>query len=152
MVMDDTEETDGDQWAALVPELLVTDLNRSLAFYVDGCGFRVRYARPEEGFAYLASGMAQIMLEQTTEDSWITGPLIPPLGRGINFQIEVEDIAALHDRLVALGTPLFRPLKTEWYRVGDVEHGQTQFLVQDPDGYLLRFMQHLEERPARVSA
>ncbi|MEY3533635.1 MAG: hypothetical protein RI979_1659, partial [Pseudomonadota bacterium] len=41
----------------------------------------------------------------------------------------------------------FRPLSTEWYRDGDLEHGQTQFLVQDPDGYLLRFMQHLETRP-----
>lgn len=147
MVMDDTRDAHGDQWAALVPELLVTDLNRSLAFYIDGCGFRLRFARPEDGFAYLALGGAQIMLEQASADSWITGPLTPPLGRGINFQIEVEDIAGLEDRVKALGTPLFRPPMTEWYRVGDVEHGQTQFLIQDPDGYLLRFMQHLGERP-----
>jgi catechol 2,3-dioxygenase-like lactoylglutathione lyase family enzyme len=147
MVMDDTRDAHGDQWAALVPELLVTDLNRSLAFYIDGCGFRLRFARPEDGFAYLALGDAQIMLEQASADSWITGPLTPPLGRGINFQIEVEDIAGLEDRVVALGTPLFRPPMTEWYRVGDVEHCQTQFLIQDPDGYLLRCMQHLGERP-----
>jgi catechol 2,3-dioxygenase-like lactoylglutathione lyase family enzyme len=42
-------------WAALVPELLVTDLDRSLAFYVDLCGFRIRISRPEDGFAYSVS-------------------------------------------------------------------------------------------------
>jgi catechol 2,3-dioxygenase-like lactoylglutathione lyase family enzyme len=139
---------DENHWAALVPELLVTDLARSLAFYRDACGFRVRFARPEDGFAYLERGKAQIMLEEIAADAWVTGPLDPPFGRGINLQIEVEDIAALHARLLASGARLFRPLTTEWYREGEIEHGQTQFLVQDPDGYLLRFMQPLGERPA----
>jgi catechol 2,3-dioxygenase-like lactoylglutathione lyase family enzyme len=139
---------DEDHWAALVPELLVTDLARSLAFYRDACGFRVRFARPEDGFAFIERGRAQIMLEEIAEDSWTTAQLERPLGRGINLQIEVEDIAALHQRLLASGAHLFRPLATEWYREDGIEHGQTQFLVQDPDGYLLRFMQHLGERPA----
>lgn len=47
---DATDQTH--HWAALVPELSVTDLDRSLAFYVDLCGFRIRYSRPENGFAY----------------------------------------------------------------------------------------------------
>jgi catechol 2,3-dioxygenase-like lactoylglutathione lyase family enzyme len=135
-------------WAALVPELLVTELARSLAFYRDACGFRVRFARPEDGFAYVERGKAQIMLEEIAPDAWVTAPLDPPLGRGINLQIEVEDIAALHKQLLASGVRLFRPPATEWYREGEVEHGQTQLLVQDPDGYLLRFVQHLGERPA----
>ncbi|KZX20947.1 hypothetical protein ACH61_01933 [Rathayibacter tanaceti] len=33
---------------ALVPELLVTDLGRSLAFWCGPGGFRIRYSRPEE--------------------------------------------------------------------------------------------------------
>ena len=80
---------DEDYWAALVPELLVTNLARSLAFY-DACGFRVRFARPEDGFACIERGKAQIMLEETAEGAWATGPLDPPFGRGINLQIEVE--------------------------------------------------------------
>jgi catechol 2,3-dioxygenase-like lactoylglutathione lyase family enzyme len=39
-------EENGD-WAALVPELLVRNLDQSLAFYRDGCGFRLRHARPK---------------------------------------------------------------------------------------------------------
>jgi hypothetical protein len=87
------------------------------------------------------------MLEELSAESWRTGLLRAPFGRGINLQIDVSDVRALYDRLVQLGLPLFQPLTTDWYRDGDVEHGQTQFLIQDPDGYLLRFMQPLETRP-----
>jgi catechol 2,3-dioxygenase-like lactoylglutathione lyase family enzyme len=138
-----------ENWAALVPELLVSELDRALAFYRDLCGFRVRYGRPEDGFAYLDLGQAQIMLEELGEDAWLTGRLDPPFGRGLNLQIEVADVAALAGKLTAAGLPLFRPLTTEWYRQDDVEHGQSQFLVQDPDGYLLRFVQPLATRPVQ---
>lgn len=137
-----------DHWAALVPELLVRDAAVSTGFYCDILGFSVRYARPEDGFAYLEMGHAQIMLEQITEGCWQTGPLQPPLGRGVNFQIEVADIAALEARVLAAGLALFRPHQIQWYRDGDLEHGQAEFLLQDPDGYLLRFMQALGTRPA----
>jgi catechol 2,3-dioxygenase-like lactoylglutathione lyase family enzyme len=143
-------DTDGESWAALVPELLVADLQRALAFYCDLCGFKVRYARPEDGFAYIELGGAQIMLEELCDDSWLTGPLDPPFGRGTNLQIEVADVAALAAQLQAAGQKLFRPLVTEWYRQDDVEHGQSQFLVQDPDGYLLRFIQPLETRSVQT--
>lgn len=51
---------------ALVPELDVAVLVRSLAFYVGVLGFRVRYDRPEEQFAYLERQGAELML-QTAE-------------------------------------------------------------------------------------
>jgi catechol 2,3-dioxygenase-like lactoylglutathione lyase family enzyme len=135
-------------WAALVPELLVTDLERSLAFYVGLCGFRTRFTRPEDGFAYLERGQAQIMLEEVAEDRWQTADLSPPFGRGINLQIEVADVLSLHARVTDAGWPLFRPVTTQWYREDHIEHGQTEFLLQDPDGYLIRFMQPLGQRPA----
>jgi catechol 2,3-dioxygenase-like lactoylglutathione lyase family enzyme len=137
-------------WAALVPELLVSDLTRSLDFWVDARGFSVRFTRPEDGFAYLTLGAAQVMLEQVSDEAWLTGPLDRPLGRGINLQIEVPDAVAPHDRLRAQGVVPFRGLTTDWYREGLLEHGQVQFLVQDPDGYLLRFIQPLGTRPAIV--
>ncbi|MEO9168740.1 MAG: VOC family protein, partial [Aestuariivirga sp.] len=34
----------------------------------------------------------------------------------------------------------------KWYRAGDEEVGQRQFLVQDPDGYLLRLCQPIGRR------
>ena len=47
----------------MVPELLVTDFDASLAFWRDILGFAVAYARPAERFAYLErSEGAQVML------------------------------------------------------------------------------------------
>ena len=146
----DRFETDRKFWAPLVPELSVSDLGESLRFRRDTLGFRERFERPEARFVFLEMGRAQIMLYQPSDDPgamWRTAPLEPPLGRGVNFQIEVRDVRTLHDRLLEAGHPLFRPLATAWYREGDHENGQEQFLVQDPDGYLLRFMQHLGRRP-----
>ena len=33
-----------------------------------------------------------------------------------------------------------------WYRQGEAERGDRQFVVEDPDGYLLRFFSDLGER------
>ena len=72
-----------------------------------------------------------------------------PLGRGINFQIHVDSIALVLTSLAAVGWPLFRSPEDAWYRVGDLETGVREFLVQDPDGYLLLFAEGLGRRPAR---
>jgi catechol 2,3-dioxygenase-like lactoylglutathione lyase family enzyme len=144
------EHPDGqapERWAALVPELNVRYLERSLAFWRDLLGFRVVYRRPQEGFAYLELERLQVMLERIGPESWQTGALEPPLGRGINLQMEVASLAPLLERLAAARWPLWRPVEERWYRAGAVEHGQRQFLVQDPDGYLLRFCEVLGERP-----
>src|SRR5258708_5322533 len=44
--------------------------------------------------------------------------------------------------------PLFMDPERKWYRTGQVETGVHQFLVQDPDGYLIRFSAAIGERPA----
>lgn len=139
------------KWAALVPELVVSDLTASLQFWCDYLGFAILYDRPEESFAYLILGEAQVMLEQhdPTDHSWETGLMEKPYGRGINFQIEVEAVAPILERLKQANYPLFIPLEERWYRADDMEFGQQQFLVQDPDGYLLRLIEDLGERKKR---
>jgi len=134
--------------ARLVPELSCSDFDVSLHFFRDILGFSILYDRPEDQFAYLERGGAQIMLEQESPH-WTTGPREPPYGRGVNFQIEIEDTEALARALRSAGYSLFRDIETKWYRMGDRETGNRQFLVQDPDGYLLRFFEDLGTRPAR---
>ena len=133
----------------LVPELYCRDFGTSFAFYRDVLGFRARYERPEDRFAYLEREGAELMLEEITADfdfTWLTGRLETPFGRGINFQIEVSDLDTLLGSIQRSGTVLRREPWEAWYRAGDRELGQRQFLVQDPDGYLLRFCQDLGER------
>jgi catechol 2,3-dioxygenase-like lactoylglutathione lyase family enzyme len=132
---------------ALVPEFSVSDINRSRAFYVDTLGFKVEYERPEAKFIYLSREGAQLMIEETN-GHWATGELEHPYGRGINFQFHADDVNALIKSLESKGIPLFRPVKDSWYRGGDTLYGVKEFLVQDPDGYLLRFAQELGSKPA----
>ena len=135
---DNTSHVPVTEWAPLVPELMVSDLAHSLDLYTRVFGFTLHYTRP--GFAYLSLGRVQWMLEQAHPDkAWLTGPLERPFGRGINFQMVVPDLNALHARLLAESYPLFAPMTTATYMEGDTPHTQRQVLVQDPDGYLLRF-------------
>lgn len=132
----------------LVPELTVTDIRASLAFWVGLCGFSVRYSRPEEGFAYLQRGGIRVMLEQLIPGrNWVTGRLEPPLGRGMNLEMTVAESAPILAALRGAGIALYREPEEQWYRAGESETGVHQFLVQDPDGYLLRFSQPLGSRP-----
>jgi len=135
-------------WAQLVPELLITDLSASLRFWRDLCGFRVLFDRVDEGFAYLDLDGAHVMLDQRgfTRD-WETGPMELPFGRGINLLVRVAAIEPILAALAAAGWSLFLAPEQKWYRTGDVETGLHQFLVQDPDGYLVRFSTWIGERP-----
>jgi catechol 2,3-dioxygenase-like lactoylglutathione lyase family enzyme len=129
-----------------VPELVCSDITRSLAFYVDLLGFSILYQRREERFAYLERDGVEIMLEQPTGRSFVAAPLESPYGRGMNLAIEVPDVDSLHDAVVTRA-PLYLEMEETWYRRDDVLLGNRQFIVQDPDGYLLRFFQDLGTRP-----
>ena len=139
--------------AMLVPEIKVSDLAASLAFWRDLLGFRVLYDRAEEGFSYLDRDGAQIMLDQRALGAperrgiWETGPMERPFGRGVNFEVQVSDLATVQSHLEAAGVGLYFGPETRWYRVGGIEVGVRQLLVQDPDGYLVRLQEKIGERP-----
>ncbi len=133
---------------SLVPELSITDFEKTVDFYVRVLGFRVEYQRVEEGFAYLSLGEAQLMIDQIGKTrTWRTGDFEHPLGRGINLQINAgNEYEPLLSRLRGNHIQLFMEPEEKWYRKGNHEVGNRQFLVQDPDGYLLRFFKDLGER------
>lgn len=137
-------------WAKLIPELLVTDIDESLHFWRDLIGFSVAYDRPEDRFTFLELDGAQIKLEQQApaERQWIAARLDAPFGRGVNFQIEVSALQPILERLAAASWPLFMEPEDAWYRSNQIEVGQRQCVVQDPDGYLLRLAQDIGERAA----
>jgi catechol 2,3-dioxygenase-like lactoylglutathione lyase family enzyme len=134
--------------ARLVPELLVTDIKVSLHFWCDLCGFKIAFERLYEGFAYLDLEGAQVMLEERGRNrNWITAPLDAPFGRGVNFQIAAHSTDPILTSLAAANWRLFMQPEDKWYRTGTAETGVRQFLVKDPDGYLIRFSQRLGKRP-----
>ena len=133
----------------LIPELQVLDYDKSLGFYTRLAGFEVVYDRPEENFAMLETNGARLMIEGLTTKtrSWLVGPMERPFGRGMHLQIEVQNVEHLYHHFKKAGYRIFFELDEKWYRVNDIEIGHRQFLVQDPDGYLLRFFEKIGNRP-----
>ncbi|WP_313653511.1 VOC family protein [Pantoea sp.] len=131
-------------WNPMVPELTVTDFATSFRFYTDILGFEARIVRQQPDFAYLCYGRVQLMIEAWHPQGWNTAELSWPLGRGVNFQIEVDDIEAVLLRLQQHKIALYRALRDNDYDIGGTTACQRECLVQDPDGYLLRFSQFLE--------
>lgn len=125
---------------ALIPELSVTDIENSKLFYADILGFKIEYERIEDKFAFISFGETQMMIEQIN-GYWETGVLDYPFGRGMNLQIKTSNLNLLREKLMLNGVALFRDISEFNYRQDDVLHKGRELLVQDPDGYLLRFSQ-----------
>ena len=148
-------------FAALKPEILVTDFQKSLDHWCEIFGFDIAYQRPDEKFAYLERKEgAQIMLSQRHDDQkWETDTLEPPFGRGVMFQIDVESvepiIAAMENQnrahyaiphLDSEGNSFPNPREI-WRTLGDRQGGGLEYFALDPDGYLIMFSQDLGYRP-----
>jgi hypothetical protein len=85
------------------------------------------------------------MIEESNEN-WETAYIEYPFGRGINFQIKVDNVANLHDNLRKIDYPIKVEIQENWYRADNKLIGKKEFLIMDPDGYLLRFSQSIGER------
>jgi catechol 2,3-dioxygenase-like lactoylglutathione lyase family enzyme len=125
----------------LTPNLLVADVSRSLAFYVDVLGFSRGMHVPEQPpfvFASVTSGPVEIFLN----DAVATIEEYPALaGRAIGASatlfIEIDGIEAYYASLDGK-VKLEVPLKTQWY-------GMKEFAISDPDGYLITFAERAEQ-------
>lgn len=122
----------------MIPELSVFDIEQTKKFYRE-LGFKIEYERTEDKFVFMSFQDSQFMFEQIHDDGWNIGELVYPLGRGINFSIAVDDIEELYKLVSNLNIELYRELTRNIYQVNGIEELQIEFLIQDPNGYLLRF-------------
>lgn len=122
---------------SLIPELSVTDIKKSKEFYL-ALGFKIKYERKEENFAFLELEDNQLMIEEINLN-WNTGVLVYPFGRGINISMSVKDVEKMFNTLKGKGFTFYKKLETHSYEVDGKIYNDKEFLIQDPDGYLLRF-------------
>lgn len=122
---------------SLIPELSVSNIDISKKFYLD-LGFKIRYERKENKFCFLQLEGNQIMIEENN-DNWNTGKLEHPYGRGINLSMTVSNIEKMYEILKEKNIKFFLDLEIHEYRIDDKISYDKEFLIQDPDGYLLRF-------------
>ncbi len=123
----------------LIPELSVSNLSRSRDFYLD-LGFSVVYERMEDKFIFLERDGNQIMIQENNTN-WNTGELEFPYGRGVNFSMEIIGCLELYNYLMKRKYPVYSEIMHNTYKVLDIDYTDTEFLIQDPDGYLLRFVE-----------
>jgi uncharacterized glyoxalase superfamily protein PhnB len=124
----------------LTPNLLVANVERSLAFYEDVLGFERGMSVPEQSpfvFASVTGGSVEIFFNDAAaaikEYPGFGGK---PLGASGTMFVEIEGVDALHDRLKAAGVPIVMPLVTQFY-------GMREFAIEDPDGYVITFAQRV---------
>jgi len=128
----------------LIPELSVSNFEKSLKFYTKILGFKIEYTR--EKFAFLSLEGSQLMIAQGNdfkESPWFSGKLEYPRGRGIHFQIELRKITPIFNKLKKSDYLIKEPPKEYWFRKDNYLVGMNGFLVMDPDGYLLMFNENI---------
>jgi catechol 2,3-dioxygenase-like lactoylglutathione lyase family enzyme len=126
----------------LTPNLIVSDVGRSLAFYRDVLGFTVGATVPDDSpyvFATVQSGPVEVFLN-APEPAIAEYPAFMgrPIGGTLTLFIEVVDIASAHESLKDR-VKIVMPLEHKWY-------GVTEFAFEDPDGYLITFAER--DQPA----
>lgn len=134
-------------WAMGMAEMMVSDYSVSYQFWTKVLGFSLAFERPAQKLACLERPEgAQVMIYQRDGD-WEVGPMQYPFGRGMVVQIYVADAAAVAAMVTAAAVPFYVALREKWRDWGDRMGGQREFLVQDPDGYLVMVAQRIGERP-----
>ena len=119
--------------ASLAPNLIVSDVSRSIAFYRDVLGFVVEVTVPDAApfvFAIVRSAEVRIFLN-APEDATAEYPTLKnrPLGGTFTLFIGVVGIHDLHRELESK-VKMIMPIERKWY-------GTTEFAFEDPDGYVI---------------
>ncbi len=122
---------------SLVPELSVSNIEKSVEFYKK-IGFKVVYERTETKFCFLEFENNQLMIEEIN-NNWNTAVMEYPFGRGINISMSVSDVEKMYNNLKDKNLEFFKELECHTYKVNEIMYNDKEFLIQDPDGYLLRF-------------
>lgn len=129
--MSESVLTGNEQFVSEAAEFFVRDLETSMRFYVGGLGFKATCQEPT--FAVVALGEAHLMLvvagdENSSVQQWLsTGPR----GVGVNIRIMVEDVDAMYQLATKSGAIV--------NDIDDRTYGLRDFMVADPDGFMLRF-------------
>jgi len=125
------------QLTRLTPNLIVSNVERSIAFYRDVLGFAVQTTVPDASpyvFAIVQSGAVEIFLN-APEPAIAEYPAFKdrPIGGTLTLFVQVDDVRGAHEALKSR-VPIVMPLEKKWY-------GVTEFAFTDPDGYIITFAQ-----------
>jgi catechol 2,3-dioxygenase-like lactoylglutathione lyase family enzyme len=131
----------------LIPELYVSHFNKSLTFYT-ALGFKIEYEREKPKFAFLSYQGSQLMIQEY-EPEWVKGKLEYPYGRGMNLQIHTSNINSVYQSLLNMNYHIHNKIEKNSYKVKEKIIISKELIIMDPDGYLLRFSQDIDEETTK---
>lgn len=129
------------RFTSVTPNLVVSDIVRSTAFYRDVLGFSIKQTVPDVEpfvFVWLERDDVPIFLNDikaAVED--YPDLKSRPFGGTATLFIVVTDVDHLHGQ-VAPHARVVMPLKTQFY-------GMREFAVTDPDGHLITFAERVSQ-------
>ena len=119
----------------LTPNLMVEDVQQTLAFYHDVLGFKVLMTLPDQppfNFAIVQRDEVELMFQSRSSLSENVPALTGhPIGASQTFYIEVEGLAKLYEDLRDR-VEIVVDLHTTFY-------GTQEFYFKDVNGYILSF-------------
>jgi lactoylglutathione lyase len=117
----------------VVPFLWVSDMQRSVRYYVDGLGFTITLKWEPDGklrWCCMTKGRAAIMLQEFWKDGSHPGQPDGKLGQGVSLNFQCEDALAIYRDVTSRGIEAQEPF---------VGNALWTFSLSDPDGYRLEF-------------
>src|SRR5580658_3278780 len=119
---------------AVVPLLMVTNMERSLAFYADGLGFSIQNRWVPDGrlrWCWMSLGGAALMLQEAIRSGLEKMAAAGVLGNGVSLNFSCNDALAIYRDAATRGIhPLREP------QVGNFSW---EVVFADPDGYSIHF-------------
>lgn len=119
---------------AVVPLLMVTSMERSLAFYVEGLGFTIKNRWMPDGrlrWCWMALGEAALMLQEANDSTREKMSAAGKVGNGVGLYFQCQDAIAIYRDAATRGIQaLHEP------QVGNFAW---EVFFADPDGYKINF-------------
>jgi lactoylglutathione lyase len=117
----------------VVPFFRVSDMDRSIRFYIDGLGFNIKHkwvVDEKLRWCWLELGGAALMLQTYTKDAHHAWTPAGKLGEGVSLAFQCHDALALYREFIARGLQASEP---------QVGNSLWVTSLSDPDGYRLEF-------------
>ena len=129
------------QFHSVTPNLVVSDIDRSTAFYRDVLGLPVNMTVPDQApfaFVWLQQGEVNIFLnDRKTVAEMDPHMANRPPGGSFTIYIRVTGVDALWER-VSTRAKVAEAINTKPY-------GMREFAVEDPDGYLITLSEEMNK-------
>jgi lactoylglutathione lyase len=119
---------------AVVPMLMVTNMERSLAFYVDGLGFTIQNRWVPDGllrWCWMSLGGSALMLQVAVDSTREKMAAAGVLGNGVSLNFSCCDAFAIYREAAIRGIHTLREPQ-----VGNLSW---EVVFADPDGYSIHF-------------